>query len=194
MSAEYNSINAGLGFVNISLDTMSLNVAKEFVGKSRDRITKAISLAVNRSLESYKTTSLRETAAKYFIKQKDIREALTVKKSYGGSYAGAVIARGHRQPLTAYNISPRNKNTKMGELLGAVKKAGGLKHGKTFTLVNGHALMFDYHRKRWSRITSPSVPQLMKNKDTMAEAEKKARETFEKRLSHEVERALKLTP
>ena len=35
---------------------------------------------------------------------------------------------------------------------------------------------------------SPSVPQIMKNKETVAEAEQKARDTFKNRLEHELKR------
>ena len=45
----------------------------------------------------------------------------------------------------------------------------------------------DYERLRI--LMSPSVPQLTKNKETVAEATQKAEETFTKRLEHELKRA-----
>ena len=41
--------------------------------------------------------------------------------------------------------------------------------------------------ERLRALMSPSVTQLVKNKETVAEAEEKARETFERRLTHELQ-------
>ena len=51
--------------------------------------------------------------------------------------------------------------------------------------------------KSWSNIehvVSPSIPQIVKNKETVTVVEKRAREVFEKRLEHEVMRFLGALP
>lgn len=107
---------------------------------------------------------------------------------------GAVIARGTRKPLTQYAISPKNIPVKAGGFRGAVKRAGGLKRIPLAYLIPGknglNAVIRDKFgdTERVRVLMSPSVPQLVKNKETVAEAEKKAQETFERRLVHELKR------
>ena len=113
------------------------------------------------------------------MKQKDVRDSISVKKSYGGEMNGAIISRGSRK-------SP----AKQGSVRGAVKRAGGLKPIQSAFLFakggNIYAAIRDATRIR--TLMSPSVPQIMKNKETVAEAEQKARETFKNRLEHELKR------
>lgn len=181
--------------INITFDIApALRRAGVVLEKAEDKIRRSVSLAIDRSLETFRTTSVRETAHKYFVKQQYVRAHLTLKKSYGGNMNGAVIASSNRRLLTHYKISPGRPPVKDGTFRGAVKKLGGLKPippaflmpGKNGDVVAAIRDKFgDTERLRTLR--SPSVTQLVKNKETVAEAEEKARETFEKRLVHELE-------
>lgn len=181
--------------INITFDVaQALKQAGVVIKKAPDKIKRSVSLAIDRSLETFRTTSVRETAHKYFVKQQYVRAHLTLKKSYGGNMNGAVIASSYRRLLSHYKISPGKPPVKDGTFRGAVKKVGGLKPIPPAFLMpakNGEMLptirdkFGDSERLRTLR--SPSVTQLVKNKETVAEAEEKARETFEKRLIHELE-------
>ena len=182
-------------YINITFDiAQALKRAGIVIEKAPDQIRRSVSLAIDRSLETFRTTSVRETARKYFVKQQYVRAHLTLKKSYGGNMNGAVIASSYRRLLSHYKITPSKPPVKDGTFRGAVKRAGGLKPIPPAFLMpakNGEMLptirdkFGDYERLRTLR--SPSVTQLVKNKETVAEAEEKARETFEKRLVHELE-------
>ena len=183
--------------INITFDiAQALKRAGVIIKEAPDQIKRSVSLAIDRSLETFRTTSVRETAHKYFVQQKYVRAHLTLKKSYGGNMNGAVIASSYRRLLSHYKITPSKPPVKEGTFRGAVKRAGGLKPIPPAFLMpaktkNGEMLptirdkFGDYERLRTLR--SPSVTQLVKNKETVAEAEQKARETFEKRLIHELE-------
>lgn len=183
--------------ISITFDIApALRRAGVILEQAEDKIRKSVSLAIDRSLETFRTTSVRETAHKYFVQQKYVRQHLTLKKSYGGNMNGAVIASSERRLLTHYKISPMSPPVKEGTFRGAVKRAGGLKRIPPAFLMpgkNGHMLAAirdkfgDYERLRTLR--SPSVTQLVKNKETVTEAEERARETFEKRLIHELKHA-----
>ncbi len=180
----------GNGFINISFSRTPLVRAGIYLYHAPDKIKKAISLAVNRSLENFKTVSIRETAEKYFTKQKDIRSSITLKRSYGGQMHGLIISRGHRQPLTKFAFTPKSTPTKPGSFRGAVKQAGGLKPIPLAFLINRHGNKRAFIRddKSLRMLMSPSIPQMMKNKNTVNEAEKSAREVFNNRLEHELKR------
>ena len=189
--------------VNISLDsnTEALSRAGIFLKNEPEKIKIAVSHAVNRSLESFKTINVRETASKYFVKQKDVRDSMKVQKSSGGDMHGAVVSRGKRHLLADYKISPTSpKSRGKTEIKGAVKREGGLKklRDKPFMVKRAGGKYFPFFRVGYRRearkygdiraYVSPSFPQIVKNKETVAEAEKKARETFENRLEHELKR------
>lgn len=180
--------------INITFDIAQvLKRAGVMIKEAPDEIRQSVSLAIDRSLETFRTTSVRETAHKYFVKQKYVRAHLTLKKSYGGNMNGAVIASSTRRLLTHYNVSPKKPPVKDGTFRGAVKRAGGLKPIPPAFLMpakNGGMLAAIRDKfgdsERLRTLRSPSVTQLVKNKETVAEAEEKARETFEKRLIHEL--------
>ena len=181
--------------INITFDTSALKRVGIFLAQAPENAKIAVSHAVNRSLETFKSANVKETAHKYFVKQKDLRSSLTVRKSYGGELQGAVIARGERKPLTQYMVSPKKIPVKDGSFRGAVKRLGGLKPIPLAFLMPGKSGLYaairdkfgDYERLRI--LMSPSVPQLTKNKETVAVATQKAEETFTKRLEHELKRA-----
>ena len=188
--------------INIDFDTGALVRAGILLKTAPEKIKIAVSHATNRSLESFKTINARETASKYFVKQKDVRDSMTVKKSYGGNMYGTVVSKGKRHLLADYKISPTSpKSGGKTQIKGAVKREGGLKHlqDDSFLVKRAGGKYFPFFRIGYRRearkygdiraYTSPSFPQIVKNKETVAEAEQKARETFTQRLTHELKRA-----
>ena len=123
--------------INITFDSAALKRAGLILSQAPEKAKIAVSHAVNRSLETFKSANVKETAHKYFVKQKDLRSSLTVKKSYGGELQGAVIARGERKSLTQYMISPKKSPVKNGSFSGAVKRLGGLKPIPPAFLISG---------------------------------------------------------
>lgn len=113
--------------INITFDTSALVRAGVIIRQAPEKIRIAVSHAVNRSLETFRTASVSETSRKYFVKPGELRPSLEIRKSYGGSMQGAVIARGERKSLTQYSISPKKTPVKDGNFRGAVKRSGGLK-------------------------------------------------------------------
>ncbi len=187
--------------ININFDTGALVRAGVLLRAAPEKIKIAVSHATNRSLESFKTINTRETAKKYFVKQKDVRDSMTVKKSHGGNMFGMVVSKGKRHLLGDYKISPTSpKSGSKTQIKGAVKREGGLKplNPLTFYVKRAGGKYFPFFRVGYRRearkygdiraYVSPSFPQIVKNKETVAEAEQKARETFKNRLEHELKR------
>lgn len=194
--------------INIDFDTGALVKAGVLLRAAPEKIKIAISHAVNRSLENFKSVEVRETVKKYFVKRKDIdnEETLRLKKSYGGSLDATLVARGRRHSIRDYALTPLSPtHGKKAEIKGAVKREGGLKALTRAFFVNrkgGKYFPFyriGYNKKARQRgdirsYISPSLPQIMKNKETVTEAEQKARETFKKRLDHEIMRLIGVIP
>ena len=181
-----------MDFANVTLDTSSLERAGIMIAKAPDIIKRAVSLAIDRSLQSYATESVRQSAKRYFVKQKDVRQTLTLKKSYGGKMNGAVVSTGTRRELTEYAISPKRPPVKPGTFHGAVLRAGGLKPIPLAFLTRHNTAVIRDHFNGASRLRvlmSPSIPQILTNRETIAASTEKAQETFERRLQHELKRA-----
>ncbi len=188
--------------ININFDTGALVRAGILLKTAPEKIKIAVSHAVNRSLENFKSVAVRETVKKYFVKRKDIdtEENLKLKKSYGGSLEAALIARGKRHSIRDYALSPTSPTPgKRTQIKGAVKREGGLKFlaGAFFVNRKGgkyfpfYRIGYDKKARQRGKIRSyisPSLPQIMKEEKTVAEAEQKARETFKNRLEHELKR------
>lgn len=184
-------VSSDAGVIKISFDTSALVRAGIFLARAPEKAKIAVSHAVNRSLENFKTIAIRETARKYYTKQKDIRQSITIKESYGGALGGLIISRGKRQSLMKFSVSPKRAPIKRGTFRGAVKREGGLKPIPLAFLSTrkGEPRAFIRDGKKWRMLMSPSVPQMMKNRQTVAEAEKSARQVFIERLDHELKRA-----
>ena len=184
------------GFIRISFDYTALGRRGIHTGALPQEMQRIINIvlsrASNRAAEAFKTVALRETAEKYYVKQKDIRASVTLKRAYGAHNMGAtIISRGTRRILADYIQLPKvNPGRKIDpyKFAGAVKRAGGLKKFRTafFLHKNSHTVYIRSDGGNIERVTSPSIPQLMKNETTVFKAEKKAREVFLKRLDYEL--------
>ena len=183
----------------ISVSETKLQRAEAALQHIQGGYVRAVSSAVNRSLESLRTVTVKETTEKYFVKPKEVRQTLTLKRASGANLYGELISRGARKSLSKYMIEPKRPPVAPESFRAAVKKAGGLKPIPLAFLIprSGNVLVAIRDAPGGGglrMLRSLSIPQLVKNKDTVAEAEKKANETFEKRLDHETMRLLKLLP
>ena len=184
--------------MNINLSSEGLQQASALLSAVKNGFPKAISLAVNRTLEGMKTDAVKETQEKYFAKPSDIRKTLTLKKTNQGNLVGMMISKGTRKTLADYQLTPKTPRKGSQILQGAVKR-GGLKTLRDAFLVRRGGKYKPYVRNgsgKWNiqPLISPAIPQIMKNDKTVASLEVKATERFEKRLNHEVARMLNLIP
>ena len=186
--------------IDVRIDESGLEKAYKALQRIPGAFPKAVSSAMNRTLESMRTESARETAGRYFAKSSEVRKTLQLRTANAGNLYGAMISRGGRKKLQEYKLTPKNPQVgnKKG-FKGAVMRKGGLKPLPKGTFMmntpNAGNVLFRRIRpgKAWSNIehvVSPSIPQIVKNKETVAVVEKRAREVFEKRLNHEVMRII----
>ncbi|MBQ7665356.1 MAG: phage tail protein [Synergistaceae bacterium] len=190
--------------INVSIEQNSLERAYKLLKHINGAFEHAVAMATNRTLEGVRTDAVRETAGRYFAKSGDIRKTITVNKASAGKLTGTVVSRGGRRKLSQYQLTPKTPQAgrKKG-FKGAVKRDSGLKplpHG-TFMMNTpnaGYVLFIRTNPGRgWQNIkhvVSPSIPQIVKNEETVKIVEMQARERFEKRLNHEVMRILTVLP
>lgn len=161
---------------------------------------KAVNAAANRSLTATQTVLSRETAKKYYVTQSEVKKSFTLKKSNGENFHGAIISRGKRKNISKYKLTPKtNTAGRRTGFKGAIKREGGLKplSKKSFMMFTPTAGWLLFQRIRpgryWSSIRhvpSPSIPQIVKNEETVKGASERAEQVFKERLRHETMRLL----
>lgn len=190
--------------IDVHIEQESLARAYNLLRHIPGAFPRAVSAASNRTLESMRTDTVRETQKRYFVKPGDIRKTLTLKKTNAGNLQGAMISKGGRRKLSDYQLTPKNPRAgRQGGFKGAVKREGGLKPLPLDTFMmntpNAGYVLFTRVRpgRGWQNIKhvhSPAIPQIIKNEETVEIVEIHTREVFEKRLNHEVMRLLGVTP
>ena len=185
-------------FINIDFDMKRINQTILMFQRTPQEIKRAASRAVNRSLDTFKTVAIRETTRKYFVKRKDIAPCITPRRPHGDEPYGSILARGTRRSLLKYKTNTATTSIAHsitpGTFKAAVRRLGGLKPIPLVSYIDyKNGTFYPVLRTSLERkyLASPSIPQLVKNKETVAEAEKQAGETFERRLMHELKEGLK---
>lgn len=194
------------GMINLQISNSALQRANQALRQIQSQFPQAVARAVNRTMDGLRTDAVRETTAKYFVKAKDVRASLSFRKATAGNLMGAMVSKGKRHSLADYKLTPNAPTPgKRPSVRGAVKKAGGLKPlSRAFLVKRADGRYFPYYRigydsgnRQHAEIRSyisPSMPQIVKNEETVRAMELGAEERFAKRLDHEVMRILGAIP
>ena len=199
-------MNVENGMINVQIANNALERANHVLRRILSESPKAVARAVNRTMDGLRTDAVRETTQKYFVKAKDVRASLSFRKATSGNLMGAMVSKGKRHSLADYQLTPSTpKPGGKTQLKGAVKRAGGLKSLKYGFLVRragGNYFPFyrigydQQHRQRGEirSYISPSMPQIIKNEETVEAMQHGAEERFAKRLDHEFMQLLGALP
>lgn len=182
--------------IDIQIANTALERANNALRGILSECPKAVARAVNRTMDGMRTDAVRETTQKYFVKAKEVRSSITFRKATAGNLMGAMVSRGRRHSLADYQLMPKTpKPGRMTALKGAVKREGGLKSLSSAFLVRRGGKYVPFYRSgrgKWEikSFVSPSMPQIIKNEETVRAMERGAEERFSKRLDHEIMRLL----
>lgn len=164
-----------------------------------EKIPRVAARAINRAAETVKTEMTREARKRYYVKYEDVQDTIKIYKANEIDLAATIVSKGKRRELISFRVRPNvpmHKNPPK-VLRVAVKKEGGLKDyplgfvargtstGKLHVLRRVSKKRYPIHIKY-----GPSVPQMIGNEEVIKVVEEKAQETLEKRIDHEINRAL----
>ena len=189
------------GMIDIQISNDALARANSALRKILADSPKAIARAVNRTMDGLRTDAVKETHKKYFVSAKDVRDSISFRKASAGNLMGAMVSKGKRHSLADYKLTPNTPGTgKRKPLKGAVKREGGLKSlGPAFLVKRAGGRYFPFFRTGKGKyamhsLISPSMPQIIKNEETVNVMERGAEERFSKRLDHEILQLLGALP
>ena len=178
--------------INISAEKL-LN-AQKLLGDVKKAIPKAVSLAFNRVLEGIRTDAVDQAKTRYYAKPSDIRKNFSLRRTSGEKLQALFTSRGTRKNLREYFISPKSPRKNMQGLQAAVKRDGIKYIAGAFLIKRGSSYKAYFRPKdghsNVKPLTSPVIPQILKNSEITSVLEQKAGERFNKRFEHEISRIL----
>lgn len=197
--------------MNVTIETNTDEIV-ERLSEITEKSKLVMMRSMNRVASTVSTSVKKEVSARYFISQKKVAETLHIEKSTTSNLVASVVSKGSKLGLEKFKVSPLrpvklSKNGKRTPRVykAAIKKSGGLKpltgknivgrNNKPFVAImqNGHTGVF--FRETWEAypiksIMGPAVPQLAGKKEIMEVVNKKANETLQKRIEHELSRVM----
>ena len=186
------------GMIQLSISNAALERAMSGLRSVQQRFPLAVARAANRTMYGMGTDAARETSKRYFVKFGDVKKSIEYRKATAGNLMGAMVSKGKRHSLANYQLTPKSPSAgKKSALKGAVKRDGGLKSlGPAFLVKKAGGRYFPFYRvgasggqkfKGIQSLISPSMPQIIKNEETVSVMEQKAEERFRTRIEHEID-------
>lgn len=182
--------------VDIEVDTKALKrVAIELADVSQKDVPKAIVAALNRTIQTVGTDMKREAVQRYEIRSGDVQKTLKIKRASASNMQANALSTGKPLGLFHFKVKPRKRPTKRIKYIKVkIKKTDGYKEIKT----NPKAFIAEKNalnvfkrvgksRLPIERLTTLSIPQMISNPEALANIQKHAQETLEKRTAHEIE-------
>lgn len=178
----------------VDVDRNMLNDVRNRLGTMSNKAPQVISSALNRALTTVASNISKETRQQYNIKAADIKGTLEKTKASKTSLNAIVKSRGNLIPLDRFKVSPRKVTPKRKAAIKVGVKKNGMKtlSGAFVADINGIKVFKREGRKRLpiNRLFGPSVPQMLKSEDIRRRINEEGRDTFYRRLDHEINRIL----
>lgn len=186
---------------DVTIDTKGV---EEMLGDLANKTDLVIARAANRSATTMKKVIKHDTVERYRLKYGDVEKTLDVKKANRSKPFVALRSNGYHFRLHEFKVSPfravKYKNGKPSPAVykASVKRQEGLKplggRRKPFVAtIGGETKLVRRKRGIIGRIGEtedvygPSVPQILKNEETMKKARVEGSMMLQKRLIHEID-------
>jgi len=146
----------------------------------------AIARAVNRTLSTVQTATVRALATNTNLAQKDVRKALSITRARPGNPEGVLRVTGRRIPLLAFGA----RQTRGGVTYRLGQGRGLAPSAFLATMRSGHRGVFKRKgspRLPITELFGPSLPHVVVNQRIFEALQVKGQETLKARLEHEIQ-------
>jgi hypothetical protein len=180
----------------IELSIEHMERLEEALAEIPEKIPRAAARAINRAAYTARTEAARKAREEYVIKHGDVINTIKIYPASEEDLSASVISRGSVIPLIKFKVSPKQPQPKRKKPLTAtVKRGEGGPIARAFTaqMKSGYIGVFQRvgkPRLPIRQLYGPSVPQMLGSRSVSQWVEEKAQETLDKRLEHEISRAL----
>lgn len=177
----------------IDLEIHGLDQARALLAHIPGGVERATARAINRAANSLKTAAAKKIPEEYYVKSRDVKATLNVKRASAKRPTAELLSKGSRRPLSMFKTSPSNVPRKRlgGPLRAWVKRksnAQPLKAAFMAKLKGNTAVAERLTGKRLPirQLYGPAVPQMLGKEENTAYLATKAQQVLEERLEHEV--------
>jgi hypothetical protein len=182
----------------ITVDAKQLARAELLLRTIPNGVDKAVVAALNRAVEGARTDAVKKVRERYYIKAKDVRDTIDIKKATMDNQVAIIRASGSPIALSKFHVTPSRPPAKRraNPIIVRVVRGGGgpIKGAFVAKMQSGHIGVFRRVGKTRLPITElygPSVPQMLGHESVTEYIEEKAKERLESRLEHEINRLLR---
>lgn len=182
--------------VNVLIDASGLERAAKSIANIPGALKKAEKYALSRTGNVVRTTAVRETIARYYVKGTDLRKKITLKKT---AEQVQMIVRGKRHTLAAYKLSPMRKpKRRKYNLRGAAKRSEPIEDlgPRAFLMpITGKHPFIPMRRKGTARlpieaVRGPAYPEIVSEEETLTPIQQEALKAWEQEFKRQALRAL----
>ncbi|MBE0470509.1 MAG: phage tail protein [Methyloprofundus sp.] len=179
----------------ISVDESHIERANRMLHGLSGAAPKALSRALNRSLENARSNAVKKVREEYTVRARDVRQTIRLTRSKPNQLEGEVRSTGRSLPLSAFSVAPKTVNGKRrSPIRVSVRKGSKQGMNRAFVArVGGSVRVFERvggRRLPIRQLFGPSVPQMIGNKTVVDFVSIEARKTMDVRLDHEIKRIL----
>jgi hypothetical protein len=167
----------------------------------QSQVEKALSRAINRAVAQARTEAFRQITTQYTIKRKDVANTVKTEIASTSKLSASLEFKGARNPLLKFKVTPSKPNPRKPPVLRVqIRRDGGGKAKGLFVArwKNKYGAANDYGvYKHWGKgryqiqaETGPSVVSMVGNQTAVQAIQKKAQESLNERINHEIGRIL----
>lgn len=174
----------------IKLDKKVVQKALSYLQGMPNEAPKAIARAMNRAISSAKTEAGRAIRQVYTVKTRDFTQTVKLVRAKPNSLEAQFSSRSFENSLSYAHFKYSPKSPTTGSNQKPVKAE--IRKGSPFIVDKGFVYNDNvFRREGKSRLpifvkTGPTVPQMLNTDNIVESVSNKAQDTFEKRISHEV--------
>ena len=192
--------------IETRIEVDNIEEVKKRLGNLSHKAPSVIANAINRTTTNIKKTMAQETARRYNVTSGEVKKTITISRATRENPQGAAVSKASPVALAKFKVSPNRRVTytdgkpspkvyKVSVEKGPASKPLDV-DPKAFIAVmkNGHQGIF--RRKTESslpikQLFGPSVPQMIKNDESMERIQAEAENTLRKRIDAEIENVLR---
>lgn len=179
----------------VSLNEDQLINAEFELSSIKGGAPKAMSRAINRSLQSARGSMVKSVRDEYTAKAAAIRSTLSITKASPARLEATIKSVGSPLPLRDFNVSPKTANAKRRTPIRvSVRKGNKSSLNRSFVVrTGGKVNVFERvggKRLPIKKLFGPSVPQMIGNDKVIDLITEQTKLTMDKRLEHEINHLL----
>lgn len=170
------------------------DIKKRLPSEAKARL--AASMAINRAMQSGRTAAVKQVAADYAIRQRQVNDKVLFSRATPGALESRVTWRGYALNLSDFKMTPTQAGGRVAVRAMILKSSGMQPYAHAFAVqtragVKAYRRVSGTPRYPITGVWGPSLPHLLSAASVKDAIESRASDVLFQRLDHEINRMLK---